>query len=327
METDAFKNNGETFNDIDIHKVLKRKGFTNSEGEWFVCTKKDLESVILSIKEGKEFEITRNLNFQLRPEQENAINLTKKYFTKIKNEKIMKSSHFLWNAKMRFGKTFTTYKLSERMNWKKILILTFKPAVQNSWYEDLMFHVDFEDWQFISKNDKGFQDIDPSKPFVCFGSFQDYLGRNSVGGIKPKNEWVHITNWDCVVFDEYHYGAWRENAKDLFENEDLEEKKFAEGEATNYFAEENLPITTDHFLYLSGTPFRAIASGEFIEEQIFNWTYSDEQKAKIEFEGKENYYEALPRMVMMTYQLPDSIIDIAKDGEFNEFDLNTFFFC
>ncbi len=327
LETDAFKNNGETFNDIDIHKVLKRKGFTNSEGEWFVCTKKDLESVILSIKEGKEFEITRNLNFQLRPEQENAINLTKKYFTKIKNEKIMKYSHFLWNAKMRFGKTFTTYKLSERMNWKKILILTFKPAVQNSWYEDLMFHVDFEDWQFISKNDKGFQDIDPSKPFVCFGSFQDYLGRNSVGGIKPKNEWVHITNWDCVVFDEYHYGAWRENAKDLFENEDLEEKKFAEGEATNYFAEENLPITTDHFLYLSGTPFRAIASGEFIEEQIFNWTYSDEQKAKIEFEGKENYYEALPRMVMMTYQLPDSIIDIAKDGEFNEFDLNTFFFA
>jgi hypothetical protein len=78
-------------------------------------------------------------------------------------------------------------------------------------------------------------------------------------------------------------------------------------------------------LYLSGTPFRAISSGEFIEEQIFNWTYSDEQRAKEQWSGEKNPYSSLPRMVLMTYQLPDSIREIALQGEFNEFDLNTFF--
>jgi len=86
-----------------------------------------------------------------------------------------------------------------------------------------------------------------------------------------------------------------------------------------------MPITTNHYLYLSGTPFRAIASGEFIEDQIFNWTYSDEQKAKEEWKGKYNPYACLPRMVLMTYQLPEEIRDIALQGEFDEFDLNVFF--
>jgi len=86
-----------------------------------------------------------------------------------------------------------------------------------------------------------------------------------------------------------------------------------------------MPITTGGYLYLSGTPFRAIASGEFIEEQIFNWTYSDEQRAKQDWEGADNPYAALPRMVLLTYQLPDSIREIAMQGEFNEFDLNVFF--
>tara|TARA_R110002096_G_scaffold149615_2_gene311092 strand:+ start:215 stop:2029 length:1815 start_codon:yes stop_codon:yes gene_type:complete len=162
-------------------------------------------------------------------------------------------------------------------------------------------------------------------PIVCFGSFQDYLGKNSVGGIKARNEWVHSTNWDCVVFDEYHYGAWRENAKDLFEAEDKKEIKQAEGEWIEDFDESIMPITTDGYLYLSGTPFRAIESGEFIEEQIYNWTYSDEQKAKSEWEGKNNPYASLPRMVMLTYQLPDAIREVAMEGEYDEFDLNVFF--
>lgn len=147
----------------------------------------------------------------------------------------------------------------------------------------------------------------------------------STGGIKTKNEWVHATHWNYVIFDEYHYGAWREKAKDLFEAEEEREQKFAEGEGLEYFDEDILPITADHYLYLSGTPFRAIATGEFIEEQIYNWTYSDEQKAKEEWQGPDNPYAALPRMVLMTYQLPDSIREIALKGEFNEFDLNEFF--
>ena len=99
-----------------------------------------------------------------------------------------------------------------------------KPAVQNAWDEDLQTHLDFAGWQFIARNGLAYEEADKNKPFVCFGSFQDFLGKNtSTGGIKTKNEWVHATNWDCVVFDEYHYGAWRENAKDLFEAEGQKE--------------------------------------------------------------------------------------------------------
>lgn len=76
---------------------------------------------------------------------------------------------------------------------------------------------------------------------------------------------------------------------------------------------------------MSGTPFRALNSGEFIEEQIYNWTYSDEQRAKENWIGENNPYRSLPRMVLMTYRLPDSIRQIAEQGEFNEFDLNVFF--
>src|SRR3990167_3782845 len=158
--------------------------------------------------------------------------------------------------------------------------------------------------------------------------FRIILEKNkSTGGVKTKNKWVHDTKWDCVVFDEYNYGAWRENAKELFEAEEKKEQKFAEGEGLEEFDEKILPIKTQAYLYLSGTPFRAIASGEFIEEQIYNWTYSDEQRAKESLNEKSapNPYASLPRMVMMTYQLPDSIIDIANQGEFNEFDLNEFF--
>ncbi len=216
-------------------------------------------------------------------------------------------------------------------------MLTFKSAVQSAWDEDLQTHIDFKGWQFISKNGLSFNDIDKKKPFVCFGSFQDYLGKNtSTGGIKTKNEWVHATNWDCVIFDEYHFGAWRETAKALFGGDDLEaeeeikqyEKLQKEGLAEEDMVEhleEIIPITTNAYLYLSGTPFRAIASGEFIEEQIYNWTYSDEQRAKENWKGEPNPYASLPRMVMLTYQLPDSIREIAMKGEFDEFDLNVFF--
>lgn len=231
---------------------------------------------------------------------------------------------------MRFGKTFTTYQLAKSMDWKRVLVLTFKPAVENAWEEDIKSHIDFEGWQFISRNTiNGAEDLDANRPIVCFGSFQDFLGKNSAGGIKAKNEWVHKMQWDAVVFDEYHYGAWRENAKDLFEAEGAEEEKFAEGEGMEYFEEENVStaIKTHHYLYLSGTPFRAIASGEFIEDQIYNWTYSDEQRAKEQWnaDNGENPYASLPRMVMMTYKLPDTISEVAAQGEFNEFDLNEFF--
>ena len=328
FEEPAIRNDGSTFTDRDVHKILRKKGIKNPDGEWFKCSVKDVKSAILSVKNGELNEENRTLNFKMRPEQEEAVDRVIAYFNSYKKENPNKTPHFLWNAKMRFGKTFAAYQLAKKMGWTKVLVLTFKPAVQSAWQEDLSSHIDFEGWQFISKGGLTYEEANKKKPFVCFGSFQNYLGRNkSTKGIKTKNEWVHATHWDCVVFDEYHYGSWREKAKELFEAEDKKEIKFAtgEGEGIDYFDEEEIPITTDGFLYLSGTPFRAINSGEFIEEQIFNWTYSDEQKAKENWEGENNPYLTLPRMVMLTYQLPDSIIEIASEGEYNEFDLNQFF--
>lgn len=325
----AMRDDGSFFTDHDVHKVLARKKIKRLEGEWFQCRLEDVKAALLEVRTGQLNNDNRTLSFGLRPEQEAAVDKAITYFNSFNKENPNKTPHFLWNAKMRFGKTFATYQLAKKMGWKKILVLTFKPAVQNAWEEDLENHVDFEGWQFISRNGLAFEDVDKKRPIVCFGSFQDYLGKNSAGGIKAKNEWVHTTNWDCVVFDEYHYGAWRDNAKELFEAEGKKEMLFGEGEGIEYFDEDVMPITTKSYLYLSGTPFRAIASGEFIEEQIYNWTYSDEQKAKEAWDTEnkkiKNPYASLPRMVMLTYQLPDTIREVAMKGEFNEFDLNIFF--
>ena len=326
LEESAMRNDGTTFTDHDIHRHLRIVGISNPEGEWFNCSVKDVKAAIIALKTGEVNEESRSLDFKMRPEQKAAVEKTAEYFQSFRKENHGKPPHFLWNAKMRFGKTFTAYQLAKKMCWRKVLVLTFKPAVQNAWEEDLKFHVDFKGWQFISPGGLSYEDADKKKPFVCFGSFQDYLGKNkSTGGIKVKNEWVHATNWDCVILDEYHYGAWRESAKELFEAEDKKEIEFGQGEGIQDFDEEIMPITTGGYLYLSGTPFRAIASGEFIEEQIFNWTYSDEQRAKQFWDGDGNPYASLPRMVLLTYQLPDSIREIAMQGEFNEFDLNVFF--
>lgn len=335
-EESAMKADGSSFTDVDIHRYLKSNSVKHVDGEWFRCTLKEIEAAVWAIKSGERNEENRTLSFGMRPEQQEAVNKTIAYFKSFKKENKDKTPHFLWNAKMRFGKTFASYQLAKSLGWKKVLVLTFKPVVQSAWEEDLKTHVDFEGWQFVSRNGLSFEEVDSKKPFVCFGSFQDYLGKNtSTGGIKTKNEWVHVTNWDCVIFDEYHFGAWRENAKELFgkdleadeelqEFEKIQKEGFAEEDRVEHL-EKIIPITTNHYLYLSGTPFRAIGSGEFIEEQIFNWTYPDEQRAKKAWKAENNPYASLPRMVMLTYQLPDSIREIAMQGEFNEFDLNVFF--
>lgn len=324
LEKSAMRSNGTSFSDHDVHQQLVKDKIQNIELEWFKCEIEDVESAIIAVRDGLNADRNRNLDFKMRPEQYDAVKKAAEHFKSFRDSDPNKVPHFLWNAKMRFGKTFAAYQLGLQMKWKKILILTFKPAVQSAWEEDLQTHIDFKGWQFIAKDGLGYSDIDKSKPFVCFASFQDFLGKNkSTGGVKVKNEWAHLTNWDCVIFDEYHYGAWREKSKDLFEGDENEEPM--ELGEINEFDEEILPITTSHYLYLSGTPFRAIESGEFIEEQIFNWTYSDEQKAKEEWTQPNNPYASLPRMVMLTYKMPEDIRQIALSTEFNEFDLNVFF--
>lgn len=341
----SMRSDGSIFTDKDVHRILHRKGFHQmNEGtdhnEWFNCTVDDVKAAITELKTGVATTPNRTESFQMRPEQEMAVQKTMEYYEKVARESPDTPAKFLWNAKMRFGKTFTAYQLARRMGFKRILVLTFKPAVESAWYEDLMTHVDFKGWQFVSNKDASgvnlsiddeFAHADKTKPIVVFGSFQDLLGTNENGGIKAKNEFIHTENWDIVIFDEYHFGAWRKNAKNLFDNindeesVDFDAEKYSMDEAGNAYNEDFLPITTSHYLFLSGTPFRAINSGEFIEEQIYNWTYADEQYAKKAWVGPDNPYEAMPRMVMLTYRIPDSIRQIAMQGEFNEFDLNVFF--
>ena len=341
----AMRDDGTCFTDHEIHKFLAARGiFRLNEGEddneWFKCSVDTVKQAINAVRDSIYTDEGRTATFKMRPEQVVAVQKTMEFFDKAKEDEPNKAPKFLWNAKMRFGKTFAAYQLAKKMGFKRVLVLTFKPAVESAWREDLLTHVDFEGWQFISNKDAHDKKINideqyalanKSRPIVVFGSFQDLLGTNENGGIKAKNEFIHSDNWDIVIFDEYHFGAWRESAKKLFENpddeadSDFDYEKYKRDEADNAFNETFLPITTCYYLYLSGTPFRAINSGEFIEDQIYNWTYSDEQRAKAEWIGSNNPYLALPRMVMMTYRIPESIRQIAVQGEYDEFDLNVFF--
>lgn len=164
---------------------------------------------------------THHETFGLRFEQADAVNKTFDYFQSIWAEDANAAPRFLWNAKMRFGKTFTTYHLAKKLQAKRVLVLTFKPAVEDAWQTDLESHVDFDGWQYLSRSSgSDSTQMDRNKPVVYFGSFQDLLGRDPNGNIKPHNTWLHTVNWDLVVFDEYHFGAWRDTAKELFEGED-----------------------------------------------------------------------------------------------------------
>jgi len=338
----AERDDGKILTDHKVRASLIKKGFQNTELEWMRCTAKDVRAVLISLRAGQDISGTRDLNFPMRTEQRAAVDKTHSYYHSIWKENMHAVPRFLWNAKMRFGKTFTAYQLAKKLGAKRVLVVTFKPAVEDAWQTDLESHVEFEGWQYQSRS----SGTDPTKvsarkPLVYFGSFQDLLGRDDAGNIKAKNEWLHKVKWDLVVFDEYHFGAWRDSAKELFEGEEeavaKKELKYSKdlAEVNEDLAvlsekeSEFLPITTKAYLYMSGTPFKALAMGEFIEEQIFNWTYTDEQRAKENFAknnpDKGNPYGALPQMRLLTYQMPDELVAIASEGEFYEFDLNAFF--
>ncbi len=344
LDRPAERENGTIFTDHNVRAALAKKGYANTELEWVRCSVANVATVLTELRTGQVLTGTHHETFPMRPEQADAVQKTHAYFHSIWKEDMHAVPRFLWNAKMRFGKTFTSYQLAKKLGAKRVLVLTFKPAVEDAWQTDLESHASFDGWQYLSRNsDRDPTDINPQKPVVYFGSFQDLLGRDSTGNIKPRNEWLHAVNWDLVVFDEYHFGAWRETAKELFEGEEeavakkeakLEYASALEGvnEDLGVLSEKEtdfLPITTKAYLYLSGTPFKALATGEFIEEQIFNWTYTDEQRAKEAFSsknpGKWNPYASLPQMRLLTYQMPDELVAVASAGEFDEFDLNEFF--
>ena len=326
----AVRDDGTSFMDHDLHRWLERHGHDAMGGEWYRCTADDVRAAWIAARDRTDNVEERDQDFAMRPEQAEAVRRTKEYFESVSAEGSQRTPKFLWNAKMRFGKTFASYELAKSMGMRRVLVLTFKPAVQSAWKEDLERHVDFEGWQFVSRDGKQYEDCDPRQPIVCFGSFQDYLGRDSNGNIKARHEWVRLEDWDLVIFDEYHFGAWRDTAKKLFDSIEEDEEKAIHEEVKvtgNEQDETWLPIVTKYFLFLSGTPFRALNSGEFIEEQIFNWTYSDEQAAKATWDDARgaNPYASLPRMVMLTYQMPEDIRRIALNTDTNQFDLNVFF--
>lgn len=344
IDEPADRHDGSRITDHEVRERLKAKGFANPMLEWMRCSVDDVRTAIEELRRGKPLAGTHHATFEMRDEQREAVEKTYDYFQSIWAENEDRVPEFLWNAKMRFGKTFTTYQLAKKLSAKRVLVVTFKPAVEDAWDTDLKSHVDFEGWQYLSRATGGSpEDIDPDKPLVFFGSFQDLMGRDKAGNFKAKHRWLTDELWDLVVFDEYHFGAWRDTSKELFEGEDEKAKKKAEANEFSKdletFAEELeergtdedgfVPIYARSYLYLSGTPFKVLREGRFIEEQIFNWTYTDEQRAKAEFAknhpAKPNPYAGLPEMRLLTYQMPDELVAIAHQGEFDEFDLNAFF--
>lgn len=347
LDRPADRDDGGFFTDHLVRARLNAKGYRSVEpapgaGEWVECSVTDVETVITELRTGARLTGSHHETFAMRREQRAAVQRTHQYFHSIWSEDMNAVPRFLWNAKMRFGKTFAAYQLAKKLGATRILVVTFKPAVEDAWQTDLESHVDFDGWQYLSRSSGADPtQIDPKKPVVYFGSFQDLLGKDpTTGAVKAKNAWLHTINWDLVIFDEYHFGAWRDTAKELFEGEaETVFKAALKQEYGTGLADINndldetqiefLPITTRAYLYLSGTPFRALASGEFIEEQIFNWTYTDEQRAKEDYAkehpGEWNPYGALPQMRLLTYQMPDELVAVANMGEFDEFDLNQFF--
>ena len=327
----ARRKDGTWFGDRDIHRAMKAQGIKAIRGpkkdsEKFEATLDEVKAAIVAVRNGTPFESSRTHDFPMRPEQETAVALTAGHFTAHADD--THTPKFLWNAKMRFGKTFTTYQLAREMGWKRVLVLTYKPAVQTAWKEDLLRHVDFDGWQFVDKDTpiaraSSLAD-DAETPLVWFASFQDLGGKDADGAIKKRNESIHLTEWDCIVLDEYHFGAWREGARELYDPAD---KSLADEEEPEDWvtAEDDLGLDAKHVLYLSGTPFRAITGGEFTEDQIFNWTYVDEQREKALWDGIGNPYVDLPQMRMYAYEMGAGATKWADDGEFNGFSLSEYF--
>lgn len=332
---------GRVFSDRNVHAALRRAGYHNIAGEWFECSSDEVKAAIEAVRRGERLPSVRPLrDFPMRPEQQRAVDETAAYFrANPKSTSGGVAPGFLWNAKMRFGKTFATYQLARKMEWTRILVLTYKPAVEKSWRDDLS-HVDFRNWHFHGKKDEP-PDVDAPGPLVWFASFQDVLGKGDDGGPKAKNLDLYRVKWDVVVVDEFHFGAWRDAARAIYLGEEDEvtrektegDKSEAEDAATPDVDEVQADdikdavsksFTVDHYLFLSGTPFRALTEGEFLEGQVYNWTYSDEQRAKLTWKDDKNPYLSLPRMTLLAYEMPPRLRDVALNN-LSEFSLTEFF--
>lgn len=358
LDEPAVRADGTAFDDHAVHKVLDAAGVQRAS-EVVEATLAEVRAALAAVRAGRPYDPSRTDDFPMRPEQAEAVEQTHRYFTEHADD--AHPPRFLWNAKMRFGKTFTTYQLAKRMGWKRVLVLTYKPAVRNSWRDDLLGHVDFADWVFADRDNPA--DPGTDAPVVWFASFQDLLGTTADGDVKDHNVDLHLIDWDCIVADEYHFGAWQGAAKEVTSPApaavtEKAELKAVEAEADHadevadlakagtprlYAADpdtaglaadldtEQLHLSSWHYLYLSGTPFRALTEGEFNEDAIYNWTYPDEQYAKEAWatdparDPDRNPYRELPQMQMFTYALSEVASTAIDQGADGLFDLSGFF--
>ncbi len=144
LDESAERAAGTIFTDHDVRAALVEKGFENTELEWMRCTLKDVKTVLTELRTGQKFTGTHSETFAMRAEQRAAVEKTHAYFHSIWNEDMHAVPRFLWNAKMRFGKTFTAYQLAKKLGAKRVLVVTFKPAVEDAWQTDLESHADFD---------------------------------------------------------------------------------------------------------------------------------------------------------------------------------------
>lgn len=316
---------GLNFKDYDFHSFLKFHDIRRRpKTEWFYFNgtpekseglfKKFIHHDVSGYQPGKSNEYT------LRREQEEAVSKTVDYFTSYEN------SQFLWNAKPRFGKTLSAYDLVKRLGVTNVLVLTNRPAVANSWYDDFdQFIAGNTEYKFVSSTDslkdrpsmsreqfiEYLSEHDEAKQ-IAFISLQDLKGSKYFGGEYDKLKWVADLHWDLVIIDEAHEAVDTSKSDFAFSN-----------------------IHRRWTLHLSGTPFKSIAKGQFSDEQIYNWSYADEQQAKNNWDStceSENPYEALPQLNMFTYQMSKMVLDVINDGVTVDgenydyaFDLNEFF--
>lgn len=290
----AETDNGDGFRDYDVHRVLinsniKRKKLKNAR-EWFEVDLDTVKKAISAVKQGKNRIYGTKDDYKpeiiFRSEQEIAISRTVKHFKK--------HNEFLWNAKMRFGKTICALEVVRRMNFAKTIIVTHRPVVNSGWNAD--FNQIFRDKSFIFVNVDAFN-AHCDKNCICFASMQDLRGSEVVGGTFDKNEHIFSTNWDCVIVDEAHEGTKTPLGDNVIRK---------------------LIKNNTKLLALSGTPFNII--DDFDEEATFTWDYVMEQSAKADWYKKypdePNPYAELPQMNIFAYDLGE-LFGYVEDKTFN----------
>jgi type II restriction enzyme len=302
---------GGRFTDTQFHDYLKQQGVERElkpkRTEWHNLAPAPKSSLdYFNEFAGQDFQTPPSLgaedDYELRPSQRAAVDQAVAAFEAGRDE-------VLWNAKPRFGKTLATFDLMRTLDFRSVLIVTNRPAVANSWLDDFTRFIGHQTtFHFVSESPSlasrapmtreqwrnyTFNHIDDDLRFVEFLSLQDLKGARYFGGPYDKLKHIAELSWDLLVIDEAHEGVDTAKTDVAFDQ-----------------------IKRTWTLHLSGTPFKALASGRFEQDQIFNWTYEDEQAARVGWsnDGEENPYADLPTLNLLTYQISRMLTERLAEG-------------